>query len=75
MPMPHTEELAADPKAAVADEYADPTEEKEAGVFVTGDDEIEQAPYILQDWDLASEDGNWGIDMYCQAVLAVSSFT
>jgi hypothetical protein len=75
VPMPPTEELAADPIAAVADEYADHAEEKEAGVFVTGDDEIEEARDILRDWDLASEDGNWGIDMYCQAVLAVSSFT
>ena len=73
--IPPTEELATDPMAPVAEEYANLAAEKEAGVFVNADDEIEHVQDILRDWDLAADDGNWGIDMYCQAVLAVSSFT
>ena len=49
--------------------------EQEDGVFVNGDDEIEEIRGILQDWDMGADDGNWGIDMYCQAVLTVFHLT
>jgi len=74
VPMPPMDELSIDPTAAIDEEYTNIAEEREGGVFVNGDDEIEEARDILRDWDLTAEDGNWGIDMYCQAVLAVSSF-
>lgn len=63
VPMPPTDELAADPSGPTEDEYSMVAEEKEAGIFVNGDDEIEEIREILQDWDLAADDGNWGIDM------------
>ncbi|KIM73958.1 hypothetical protein PILCRDRAFT_92798 [Piloderma croceum F 1598] len=74
VPMPPVDELSADPTAPVVDKYIDLAAEKEAGVFVTGDDEIEAARRILRDWDLAADDGNWRIDMYCQAVIRLSSY-
>jgi hypothetical protein len=74
MPMPPADELSSDPNAAISEEYADPVAEEEAGVFVTGDEEIEEARDILRDWDFVMEDGNWGIDMYCQAVIGLASY-
>jgi hypothetical protein len=74
VPMPPVDELSSDPTAPVEEDYADLAAQKQAGVFVTGDNEIEAARDILTDWDLADEDGDWGIDMYCQAVIALSSY-
>lgn len=74
VPIPPADEMAADPHAPVAEEFTDTAAERDAGVFVNGDEEIEEIQDILRDWDLAGDDGNWGIDMYCQAVLAVGMY-
>lgn len=74
VPIPPADELAADPSVPVMEDYGDATAEKAAGVFLNGDDEIEAAWEVLQNWDLGADDGNWGIDMYCQAVHALASY-
>ncbi|KIY60801.1 hypothetical protein CYLTODRAFT_363702 [Cylindrobasidium torrendii FP15055 ss-10] len=37
------------------------------------DDEIQGARTLLKDFDWEQEDGNWGIDTYCKAVLLLTS--
>lgn len=75
VPMPPADEIASDPLApAPAEEFLDKEAEKNAGVFVNEDEEIKEVRAILKDWILGADDGNWGIDMYCQAVIAVSTY-
>lgn len=71
---PPDEELASDPEAPYQGEYEDAEAEKAAGVFVNEDEEIQEAREILKDMDLTADDGNSGIDVYCEAVLRITSF-
>lgn len=71
--MPPSDELASDPMAPVTEDFPDVAAEKAAGIFVNSDEEIEEMRDVLHNWDFEMDDGNWGIDMYCQAVLAVGT--
>ncbi|KAJ7817988.1 hypothetical protein B0H14DRAFT_2286959, partial [Mycena olivaceomarginata] len=42
--------------------------ERENGILVNADEELETAKSILGDFDCDRDDGNWGIDVYCEAV-------
>ena len=70
-PMPLSEEVQDDVEAG--DEPSGSYEEREAGVAVNGDDELMEAENMLADLDLDAEDGNWGIDVYCEAVILMIS--
>ncbi|KAJ6554736.1 hypothetical protein B0H19DRAFT_927723 [Mycena capillaripes] len=57
---------------------SDPTptgtqEQREAGICVNDDDELGRVRDLMQDFDFDADDGNWGIDVYCRAVLLLSS--
>ena len=49
-----------------------PEEEREAGIFVDNDDEIKYARECLKGMDFMEDDGNYGIDTYCEAVSRLS---
>ncbi|KAF7328064.1 Integrase catalytic domain-containing protein [Mycena kentingensis (nom. inval.)] len=49
-----------------------PTEfdaQRRAGILVNDDDELHLASRLLDGFDVDRDDGNWGIDVYCEAVL------
>ncbi|KAK7013506.1 Integrase catalytic domain-containing protein [Favolaschia claudopus] len=56
-PLPPTEELQSDPTSADYSEYPNVAAEREAGIVINDDDE---------------GFGNWGIDLYCDAVMRVT---
>ncbi|KAJ7877362.1 hypothetical protein B0H14DRAFT_2342344, partial [Mycena olivaceomarginata] len=68
-PLPPLDELADDPDALDYSEFPNSTAEREAGVFMNDDDEIQE----MRVGDLA-DDGNWGIDVYCRAVLFATEY-
>lgn len=47
--------------------------ERDAGILVNGDDELMEARQLLGDFDCDAEDGNWGIEIYCEAVIRITS--
>lgn len=71
---PPDDELDTDPDSIDRGEYEDAETERRAGVFVNEDYKICEAREILKDMDCLAEDGNSGIDIYCQAVLRVTSY-
>ncbi|KAJ7663756.1 hypothetical protein DFH06DRAFT_986261 [Mycena polygramma] len=73
-PLPPLDEMQNDPAAPDYAEYPDVSAEREAGILINDDEEVQECKDILSDMDLMSEDGNWGIDHYCQAVLCVTEY-
>ncbi|KAK7034254.1 hypothetical protein R3P38DRAFT_2772390 [Favolaschia claudopus] len=71
-PLPPAEELQTDPTAADYTEYPDVAAEREAGVVINDDDEVSECREILSGMDFLSDDGNWGIDLYCTAVMRIT---
>ncbi|KAK7029158.1 hypothetical protein R3P38DRAFT_3189395 [Favolaschia claudopus] len=45
------------------------TAEREGGILVNGEDDLGYAKEVLGDFDYDRDDGNWGIEVYCEAVL------
>ncbi|KAJ7624457.1 hypothetical protein FB45DRAFT_796410, partial [Roridomyces roridus] len=43
-------------------------DEREAGVLLNDDEELKAATDLLPRFEWTREDGNWGIDVYCEAV-------
>ncbi|TFK50896.1 hypothetical protein OE88DRAFT_1630323 [Heliocybe sulcata] len=73
-PVPPEDDLHNDPQHShMEEELPDTAAEREAGLFVNADDEIQWARDIIGGMDLERDDGNWGIDLYCQAVVLLSS--
>ncbi|KAF7372481.1 Integrase catalytic domain-containing protein [Mycena venus] len=72
--LPPADELAGDPIGPDHSEYADLSAERDAGVFVNEDGEIRDARDILRDLETDEDDGNWGIDVYCRAVVLLTSY-
>ncbi|KAJ7153363.1 hypothetical protein C8R46DRAFT_826528, partial [Mycena filopes] len=42
--------------------------EREAGICLNDDEELDGVRGLRHDFDFDAEDGNWGIDVYCKAV-------
>ncbi|KAJ7923702.1 hypothetical protein B0H13DRAFT_1864687 [Mycena leptocephala] len=72
-PLPPLDELQDDPPAPEYSEYPDVSAEREAGILINDDDEVRECKEILADMDLSSDDGNWGIDHYCQLFSSLLS--
>ncbi|KAJ7572569.1 hypothetical protein C8J56DRAFT_875185 [Mycena floridula] len=68
-PLPPQDELRDDPSHIDYTEFASATEEHQAGVFINDDDEIMAGRELLEGMDVDEDDGNWGIDVFCRAVL------
>ncbi|KAK6981683.1 Integrase catalytic domain-containing protein [Favolaschia claudopus] len=66
--LPPADELSGDHVAADHTEFPDAAAERDGGVFVNADDEIRAAAELLSELNLAEDDGNWGVDLYCRAV-------
>ncbi|KAF7371393.1 Ethylene-and jasmonate-responsive plant defensin [Mycena sanguinolenta] len=47
--------------------------EREAGICINDDEELEYAREQMGDFDFGRDDENWGIDVYCEAVVLLSS--
>ncbi|KAJ6565056.1 hypothetical protein B0H10DRAFT_1929296 [Mycena sp. CBHHK59/15] len=48
-------------------------EERAAGICLNDDDELAAIRELMPDFDFEEEDGNWGIDVFCRAVVLLSS--
>ncbi|KAJ7603860.1 hypothetical protein DFH06DRAFT_1021797 [Mycena polygramma] len=73
-PLPPLDELANDPDTLDTSEFADAAAEQDAGVYVNHDEEVEEMRTALGDFDYMADDGNWGIDAYCRAVLVATEY-
>ncbi|KAJ7589856.1 hypothetical protein C8J56DRAFT_936348 [Mycena floridula] len=47
----------------------DELQEHQAGIFINDDDKIMAGHELLEGMDVDEDDGNWGIDVFCHAVL------
>jgi hypothetical protein len=47
--------------------------EKKAGITVNGDDELDEVRHKLEGFDFDEDDGNWGISVYCRAVILLQA--
>lgn len=63
-----------EPTAPRSDSFASTEEEIEAGIVVTEDAFIAEAREILKDMDFSKDDGSWGVDLYCEAVMRLTAF-
>ncbi|KAK6981210.1 hypothetical protein R3P38DRAFT_3333867 [Favolaschia claudopus] len=68
-PLPPTDELQSDSTSVDYSEYPNVAAEREAGIVINDDDEVRECKEILMGMDFLSDDGNWGIDLYCDAVM------
>ena len=74
-PAPPADELADDPISPEGEQPTDTEGQRDAGIFVTDDGELEAMQALLGDFDFAEDDGNFGINVYCRAVeLATAHF-
>ncbi|KAF4615590.1 hypothetical protein D9613_012906 [Agrocybe pediades] len=69
---PPADELAEDPSEPSYTQMT-PEEERQAGIFVDDDEEIRDARELLKDIDFEEDDGNFGIDIYCEAVTRLTA--
>ncbi|KAI0686056.1 hypothetical protein C8T65DRAFT_591476 [Cerioporus squamosus] len=68
-PPPPSEETRTDPSSrGEQPSVGDTDAERGAGVVLNSEDELERAKEILSDFDFDWDDGNWGIDVYIEAV-------
>ncbi|KAK1223722.1 hypothetical protein PQX77_013396 [Marasmius sp. AFHP31] len=69
--LPPLDELGADPQHPEYRDYTSSAQEKADGVFVNNDAEITEGITFFEshEFDTGREDGNWGIDVYCEAVI------
>jgi len=65
---PPADELADDPRSAEGDEPVAADAQRDAGIFITGDGELDEMRQALGDFDFVEDDGNFGIDVYLRAV-------
>ncbi|KAJ7586958.1 hypothetical protein C8J56DRAFT_861261 [Mycena floridula] len=68
-PLLPQDELHDDPSHIDYTEFASATEEHQAGVFINDDNEIMAGRKLLEGMDVDKDDGNWGIDVFCRAIL------
>jgi len=71
-PHPPAEETVQEPGAVGDDWPLDEQSERDFGVRVNADVELQEGLHFLQGFDLEKEDENNGIDIYCEAVLYFS---
>jgi hypothetical protein len=70
------------PLPPVADHHGEPdavsqepdgiAAEREAGICINDDDDLQDVRELMPDFDFDSDDENWGIDVYCQAVIVLT---
>ncbi|KAJ7590176.1 hypothetical protein C8J56DRAFT_888353 [Mycena floridula] len=50
-----------------------PEMEDDGGIYLNDDDDIASAQAAMEDFDFEEDDQNWGIDVFCRAVLKLGS--
>ncbi|KAF9473767.1 hypothetical protein BDN70DRAFT_908769 [Pholiota conissans] len=70
---PPADKLQTDPTAPNYDDFADPASERDEGICINADEEIEAARRCLDGIDFNADDGNFGIDVYCSAVMKLTA--
>lgn len=70
--MPPPEELR-DEDQDEGVENADAQSEYDAGVLVNQDEELQECLEIMHGFDFDRDDKNWGIDVYCEAVVLLQA--
>ncbi|KAJ7884795.1 hypothetical protein B0H14DRAFT_3857057 [Mycena olivaceomarginata] len=76
VPMQGIEHFNFGPES-VAPDYTEPVDtaaERDTGVFINHDDEVEEMKAALGNFDYIADDGNWGIDTYCRAVRIATDY-
>ncbi|KAJ7612597.1 hypothetical protein FB45DRAFT_843087 [Roridomyces roridus] len=66
----------AEPRDEPLERMEQPTnvpEERTTGILLNTDEELFAARDLLPGFDWARDDGNWGIDVYCEAVVLMNS--
>lgn len=71
-PNPPPSNLYDDPSCVQADNIGS-ADEMEAGILVNSDDELNEVQGMLGNLDFEKDDGNWGINVYCEAVITLLS--
>ena len=61
--------MNADP-AQATDE---PQQQRDAGILLNSDEELDRGREILTDFDFTRDDQNWGIEVYTEAVASYYS--
>ncbi|KIM39447.1 hypothetical protein M413DRAFT_446950 [Hebeloma cylindrosporum] len=70
---PPADELEHDPTEPNYNGLADTEMERDAGIFVNDDEEIKAAKECLEGMDFDKDDGNFGIDVYCEAIARLAA--
>ena len=73
-PPPPADELLDDPIFTDGDQPTEADAQRDAGIFVTDDGELDAMREALGDFDFAEDDGNFGIDAYCRAVELATAY-
>ncbi|EMD34922.1 hypothetical protein CERSUDRAFT_75258 [Gelatoporia subvermispora B] len=71
-PVPLAEDLQFDPEG-VGNQPEGAQAERDAGIAVNHEDDLQQARDLMGDYDFNRDDGNWGINVYCEAVILLTS--
>ncbi|KAK0226821.1 hypothetical protein EDD85DRAFT_958590 [Armillaria nabsnona] len=67
-PLPPAAECIDDPEPGGA-EPGDPVSQRQSGIFINLDDELDTVQEIMASFDWIREDSNWGIGVYVEAVI------
>ncbi len=51
----------------------DSNHQKAGGILLNKDEELKYGRQLMQDYDFERDDGNWGIEVYCEAVQTMTS--
>lgn len=71
--LPPANELSDDPVDRSHREFFSTDEERNAGIFVVDDEEIQEAMSKLGDMDFDIDDGNYGLNLYFEAIGRLSA--
>lgn len=71
-PQPPIAEQAGEPDVVVP-EPAGIEAQREAGICVNDDEELADVQALMEDFDFQRDDENWGIDVYCEAVILLTA--
>ncbi|KAJ6612180.1 hypothetical protein B0H10DRAFT_2053277 [Mycena sp. CBHHK59/15] len=72
-PLPPPGESADNPDGLMGGEPVGVEAEREAGISLNDDDELAAIKELMPDFDFEEDDGNWGIEVYCRAVVYLST--
>ncbi|KAF8953974.1 hypothetical protein BDZ97DRAFT_1678437 [Flammula alnicola] len=72
---PPADELEHDPTQPNYEEFPSRNAERDAGIFLNDDEEIDAARAALEGMNFEFDDGNFGIDVYCEAITRLTAIS